>query len=585
MTGQPHATGLPGVDEPRVWQRIRRYAVPPVMVAACAEARAAGDWRAACAAGRVDVGFDLAEVARKHGRRQAELVEADLAVFAPDLLRWHLPRTLGGRTSIATGLKFLLSTRTDRFGKADVALVLHGPKTVDGSQRLSLTVQPVASAGAHDLSPVFWSTAHVSGLAAHYGGSAARMPGFTPDGDVLPPEAYATSVDPDDPASLGEVFDRLTMAGDPVGAWAAAGIALDPTTPGDRPNHSARTALARGTVVPFGLAAELACWHDRYENPYAGGVVVPHWYAVLEVRRQPDGTVTATVPPEFSYGGGRLPHLPRPVYDRPADLDLIRHGLLTPAQLHPLVRAALFPAVSAAPVPVGPPDLRVRARVRCRGEWHTVVHGDGRLDLPSHPPEEVAREQALRAFGGPVSGCVAAAEAWHGARGADAEPPRLPRALKELRREVLLRIQHGGWAALAELLDTGLDPLMADGRGGTLLHHMRAVDDPRLVERLVAAGIPIDAPNRRGRTPLHVAVGDVGSVELVRTLLTAGADPHRTDNDDTSVVDLASWKAEMYSYTEDGDEVESVEQVPEQFREPFRIRDLISFWTRDAGKK
>lgn len=58
----------------------------------------------------------------------------DLAVLAPNLLRWHLPRTLGGRTSLATHEEYVLSTQDGRFTDGDLALVLRVPKTVDGSQ-------------------------------------------------------------------------------------------------------------------------------------------------------------------------------------------------------------------------------------------------------------------------------------------------------------------------------------------------------------------------------------------------------------------------------------------------------------------
>ncbi|MEV5768529.1 ankyrin repeat domain-containing protein [Micromonospora sp. NPDC052213] len=573
----------PVVDEIRTWQRVRRYAVPAAMVEACTAAREAGDWRAACAAGRMDVAFDLAEVAREHGRARADRIEADLDVLAPDLLRWHLPRVLGGRTSVATHQRFVLSAVDGRFDDRDVALMVDTPKTVDGSQRLRLTVRPTLREGypRQDLPPVYWSAAHVDGLAGAYGGSPGRLPGLAADGTARPFESYATVVDPGDPASRAEVFDRLVAGGEMVEAWAVAGVDLDPEAPETYYLNREVASAARGCLVPLGLDAELARLEDRY-----GVDRVMIWSGgrpVAEVHRRGDGSVAA------AFVGYEREHFTRPrfagvVHERPADLDLLRHGLLHPAELHPLVRRALFPSAPATPDTVPSPGdrppvpavrlcvaqggtarpevagLRVEVPVRCGGGWHVLVHGDGRLDPVSHTAEEVAGEELLRALGGQSAGCFAAVQAWRGGAG------RLPRPLRELRRDVLLRIQHGGAATLAALLDAGLDPRMGDGRGGTLLHHLRAVEDVSLVRRLLDAGVPIGAGDRRGRTALHVAVGDGGSPELVRALLDAGADPDALDEDDYSPRELAEGKASMYD--DDGEDVQPV----------FRIRDVLAEW-------
>ncbi|MEV4498612.1 ankyrin repeat domain-containing protein [Micromonospora arborensis] len=546
----------PVFPELSVWQRVRRYAVPPVMIEACAAARADGDWRAGCAAGRMDVDVDLAEVRRAHGARQADLIEADLVALAPDLLRWHLPRVLGGRTSLATHQEWLLSTREGRLGEDDVVLVLSVPRTVDGSQRLPLKVRPALTVDpdCRDLPPTFWSADHVDGLRAAYGGTPERLPGFETDGSVRPFEAYPTQVQPADLATRAEVFDRLIAAGDPVGAWAAAGVDLDPTRPqGLRPDIDSTTAWR---TVPIGLGVEMERLHDRYGVGRA--VVRDRWRSIVEVDRRESYGITARL-----VGTG-LAHsdaiaLAGPVHTRSVDLELVRHGLLTPAELHPMVRAALFPAAAATALR-DDVDLRREVPVRCRGEWHMVRHGDGQLDPVSHPPEEVRREQLLSGLGGQVAGCLAAVAAWRGSTN------RLPRPLQQLRREVLLRIQHGGSAALATLLDAGLDPRMGDGRGATLLHHARSLDDPTLVRRLIDGGVPIEARDQRGRTPLHVAVGDGGTPELVRTLLAAGADPDLPDDEGCSAAELATYKAEMYD--EDDDD----------HREPREIRQVVEEW-------
>ncbi|TYC01253.1 ankyrin repeat domain-containing protein [Micromonospora sp. WP24] len=547
----------PTLAELPVWQRIRRYAVPPAMIEAAATARADGDWRACCAAGRIDVDLDLAEVRRAHGARQADLIEADLAALAPDLLRWHLPRVLGGRTSLATHHDWLLSTRAGRIGADDAILVLRAPKTVDGSQRLRLEVRAGAEAnpGWPDLPPVFWSTEHVDGLRAAYGGTPRRLPGFEADGSVRPFEAYPTRVDPADPATRAEVFDRLIAAGDPVGAWAAAGVDLDTTPPEGRRRNYLATALVE-LALPVGLAAELTRLRERYD---LDRLVIRHdEQPTAEVRHEPH-RVTARLL-DYDRQHYHSPVLAGPVYQRPADLELIRHGLLDPAELHPLVREVLFPATPAAPAR-DRLDLRRDVPVRCRGEWHTLRHADGRLDPTSHPPEEVRREQLLGGLGGQVAGCLSAVAAWRGST------DHLPRPLKQLRRDVLLRIQHGGTAALAALLDAGLDPRMGDGRGGTLLHHVRSLDDAALVGRLADAGVPVDAQDRRNRTALHVATSDGGTPEMVRALLEAGADPTVQDENGYDPVEMAGFKVEMY------------EEDDEEPPGPRLILQILEEWT------
>lgn len=101
--------GLQPEDRP-AWRRIRRYAVPGWMIEQATAHRLAGDWRAACAAAAVDVEFELPAVEARYGAAVAEAVAEDLRHFAPDLLRWHLPRYLGGRTTIATDRRILLAS-------------------------------------------------------------------------------------------------------------------------------------------------------------------------------------------------------------------------------------------------------------------------------------------------------------------------------------------------------------------------------------------------------------------------------------------------------------------------------------------
>lgn len=66
------------------------------MIERATASRLAGDWRGACAAADVDITFELSEVADHCGDDVATALEDDLRHLAPDLLRWYLPRPLGG---------------------------------------------------------------------------------------------------------------------------------------------------------------------------------------------------------------------------------------------------------------------------------------------------------------------------------------------------------------------------------------------------------------------------------------------------------------------------------------------------------
>ncbi|WP_175408242.1 ankyrin repeat domain-containing protein, partial [Streptomyces sp. TRM64462] len=143
------------------------------------------------------------------------------------------------------------------------------------------------------------------------------------------------------------------------------------------------------------------------------------------------------------------------------------------------------------------------------------------LTMP-HTEDERRRERALRAFGGTVTGCFAATEAWT-ARG------RLPKALRAQRQELFLRAQHGDTSGVLALLDAGVDPRVRGADGRTLLHVLHFMDHEELLPRLLAAGVDLEAVDHLERTPLFVAVTDRGSTALVEALVAAGARIDVTD--------------------------------------------------------
>ncbi|GAA0449775.1 hypothetical protein Ade02nite_58840 [Paractinoplanes deccanensis] len=476
------------------WQRIRRYAVPERMIAECTAARERGDWRAACAAADVAVGFD-----------SPAGVEDLVAGFAPDLLRWHLPRALGGYTTLATDASYVLYG-TSPVTAGTKVLVVHAPVSVLGSQQLRLEIAAYGSLNATRvirLAPHLWDARRAGELRAVVGGPTSP---HTPLGSGVP-------------------------------AWAEAGVEATVDDEGSTPFDLARLAW----LDPFLLAAEArrvaalfgspswAIWFD-YNNlakvDVEGGAVRLTAISLdWRSRRREDHN--------------QLPQLSAALLRPSADLDLVRSGRTRVTELHPLVREALFPAAAApaaAPAPAEPP-----IRVRCRGVWHEIEHAHGRLVLREHTAAEEQRERALLAFGGTVSGCFAAAQAWSG------KPGRLPKRLRAIREDLWQRIIHGGTRTVLEMLDAGLDPALRNGRGHTLMHMVRSFDHTRLLPRLLAEGADINARDRQGSTPLYLAVTQDWPAGLIRAMVDAGADPRVPNQDDMSVLEYLD---EMLEYME-----------------------------------
>jgi hypothetical protein len=500
------------------WQRIRRYAVPGRMIDECTAAREHGDWRAACAAGAVDVAFDPGTLRSRLGRRKAERVEGMLAGFAPDLLRWHLPRALGGCTALATDNTYLLSPDGGIVEGDTALLVVRAPRSTLGSQRLTLDVVVAADqpegrrAGLVRLAPYRWD-ARSDGLREAVGGSADRLPRFTPDGEPLPEAEWGAGDDL--PARSERALAQLGS----TRLWAAAGFEL---------GTAQRDIGLSEPIDPLLLAREVRRLAAQYKR--SSWLL---WVSyTLQIRVEVAGeALLATV-----LAAGRrwdttmqaLPQISTALVRPSPDLDLIWHGRMAAGALHPLVRVALFPSV----VPAEPATVAHKPiRVRCHGVWHEVVQRAGRVETPEHTEVEAQRERMLRAFGGVVTGCFAAAQAWTGTGG------RLPRDLRAARRDLWLRMVQGGTRTVVELLDAGMDPRITDGRGQSLLHMLRSFDHTVLLPRLLDAGLDINARDNEGSTPLFLAVVFAAPPDLIVALVDAGADPHTPNQDDMSVLD------------------------------------------------
>ncbi|GLY33675.1 hypothetical protein [Kineosporia sp. NBRC 101731] len=346
----PDAAGSAILDP--IWAtahlEARRAGVPSTMVDAATEHRLAGDWRRACAAAAVDVRLDLADIRKRHGPDVHRQILADLRCFAPDLLRWHLPRSLPGGGP-QKGLVLILAEYP---GAGALVVRTPGVHWAAGERLVLELAEPPPVGRRADR----WRIVH-----HRYLWDADRSG-----------EYASLTVDSD---SVVQAQD----AGDFAGAWRLAGIDLHPGE-GSRMLRHLRVNLPRllglRETVALRPGAGLAIvLQPRRKGPYASGV---------------DAYVTSAM------AAARLPVLPRPAWCRPLDHDLVRLGLATPMQLHPLVRQAF----RGDPVAAGD-----SVQIDCRGRAHRVRRENGRWTALDHDDRQDEAERFLIGLGAVVLGC------------------------------------------------------------------------------------------------------------------------------------------------------------------------------------
>ncbi|MFD6418514.1 hypothetical protein [Streptomyces sp. NPDC060194] len=392
----------------QMWLRVREYAVPPSMIGTAAARRAAGDWAGACAAARVDTDLDLRAVRDRHGTAFARRLRADLRRLAPDLLRWHMPRSApDGR--LRPGLTLSLR-RYESPGAPPVHLVVRTPPArADAGQRMSLALWdgsdgPPRHPHPHphrrfrlDLHRHLWDAESSGELASRAGA------GPPPGGSVA--------------------------GGDPwAGAWATDRWAAE------------AELLLRAAGRPRGVFTVRLGTRDL---------------AVLELVAPDDTHVPTWRPlpgPPPPHQAAVLPLLPEAAARPLPDLELLRAGLITPGRLHPLVGRALAPV---APAPSDAHRLRRPPRdphrVECGGEVHRIALRDGVLTAVDHDPAQLRREELLVALGGSPLPCLRAIDTVH------REPEALP-AVRE-------RLDHGDVAGALAVVEGLLGPgaVLRDG--------------------------------------------------------------------------------------------------------------------------
>ncbi|MGV9697866.1 hypothetical protein ACWDTR_19190 [Streptomyces sp. NPDC003470] len=405
-----------------MWQRVREYAVPPSMIETATARRTVGDWAGACAAARIDVDLDLRAVRDRHGTDLARRLRADLRRLAPDLLRWHMPRIApDGR--LRPGLTVSLARYPDSGATTPHLVVRTPPARADAGQRMSLSLwdgsggDPVGHHPHPHPDRRFRLDLHRHLWDADRSGELARRCGAVGAGSAPAPRDVTGHATPDLPNEAWA-----------VGRWAAEAEYL--LRAEERPRDSFTVRLGPRTRAVLRLVAP----DDTH---------VPTFRPVPEAL--PSQEVAA------------LPVLPEAAARVLPDLELLRAGLVTAGELHPLVAPALTghgaPSGAAASGPRAGlvPGSGDPHRVECRGEIHRIALRDGVLTAVDHDADQLRREDLLAALGGPPLPCLRAIDAVH----------RSPEALPAVRE----RLGHGDAAGALAVVEALLGPgaVLRDG--------------------------------------------------------------------------------------------------------------------------
>ncbi|HXT91570.1 MAG TPA: hypothetical protein VN714_20155, partial [Trebonia sp.] len=333
-------------DEAASWVRVRKYAVPRSMIEQATQRRLAGDWRGACAAANVDVDFDLAGLTPWLGPQTAATVAQDLRHFAPDLLRWHLPRWLHGRSTLTPGQRVILASYAGRPSEGP-HLYVTTLKMIDGPQRLTLRFGSLAERPSPRYGYVqdwrlarhLWDDRHTNELLERCGGGT-RAPFHNTDGTPrAASELPAHDPGPDDPVGHTE---WITLLGDRGGidqACAAVGITLDDALREQRRyGRPYIEALAKQPLALAGLESEVR--RLAAAAPASRCQFTSKGLPVLQVNLNEDGQGLTIRPGKWDDAERPLA-LPEAFWHRLPDLDLLRFGDISAGELHPLVSASL----------------------------------------------------------------------------------------------------------------------------------------------------------------------------------------------------------------------------------------------------
>ncbi|MET8977712.1 hypothetical protein ABZX85_19045 [Streptomyces sp. NPDC004539] len=457
------------------WSRVRRYAVPPLMITSATARRDVGDWAGACAAARVEVDLDLGAAKQAYGAGLVSRLRVDLRHLAPDLLRWHMPRVMPDgllRPALTVPL-----VRYDTDARPLWLVVRTPPAWADAGQRMSLALWDgglAEDAGARrhphphpsrrfrlDLHRHLWDARRAGELA----------------GRAAADDQHATRRWPVE-AALLLAAERLPPGPVEVRTGAGGRVVLD-----------TRESAAEGAVrSPASSGSPFGDEPSPYEpSPYEPALYEP---ALLEpALREPAsygpafGFVQVPVPSVGLASSPRavpLPLLPDASTWALPDLVLLREGAVEAGELHPLVAEALVPGYSRA---VEPAADRAHRFVDCRGERHRIALVDGVLSPLDHAPEQLRREELLAALTGTPLPCLRVIDEAH----------RRPDCLTGVRE----RLEHGdvagALAVVEELL--GSEAVLRDG---PLKDALAEAAERKVAYGVYRAGLSEGAPERTG---------------------------------------------------------------------------------------
>ncbi|MBL1079838.1 hypothetical protein JK358_36090 [Nocardia sp. 2] len=389
------------------------------MIETATARRTAGDWAGACAAAGFDVDIDLRRLARTHGRELAHRVRADLRNLAPDLLRWHMPRVAPDGL-LRPGLTIALAGYPAASGN---------PSGGNGFVHLVARTAPAWAESGQRITLALWD-----------GARTANGPHPHP----RPDRRYRLDLHRHlwDARRADELGPRSDADG-PAERWAAeARILLD--AEGRQADTFLLRLGARRRVV-----AELT--EDDDGAPLVRRAAV-----------DPAGGITA------------LPVLPDAATWALPDRELLRAGVLSADQLHPLVAAALVPDRPAGESRWAGASSDRERWVRCRGEQHRIGMVDGMLTALDHDPDEIRREELLVALTGTPLPCLRAIDQAH----------RNPDCLTGVRE----RLDHGDTAGALAVVEGLLGP-EAVLRAGALRDELEASAHRRVTYGLYRAGL------------------------------------------------------------------------------------------------
>ncbi len=104
-------------------------------------------------------------------------------------------------------------------------------------------------------------------------------------------------------------------------------------------------------------------------------------------------------------------------------------------------------------------------------------------------------------------------------------------------------VHNGNTEVFDVLVEHGLNVLTKDSRGNTLFHLVALKDDINMLETLLKYTKTAFIPNNKNETPLHIAVNQNASYELVKKLVDNGCLIDLVDNEQISAYQYAKLRA------------------------------------------